>query len=305
MTATTPFAENFRGIVALTACNFLFLINDTLIKLVSDDLPLGQIMFLRGLFATTALIPLVHLSGALAQTELLFNRTVLWRTIAEMAAAILFLTALFNIPIANANAILQVVPLLITAAGAIFLGEIVGWRRWIAILAGFAGVIIIVRPGLEGFTVYSLVAVGAAFATTLRDLTTRVMPRALPAVLVSVVTASAVGCAGIAIAVVTGETWQVPTFRHLATIALAVTFLIGGYLTAIEFMRHGDISVVAPFRYTVIVMAMIVGFIVWGDVPDTLMIVGTVIIAGAGIYTFSRERNLARLREEAASGEGL
>lgn len=291
--------------VAITACNFLFLINDTLIKLVSDDMPLGEILFFRGLFATIALLPIVHWTGAVEHTGLLFNWPVFWRTFAEIAGAILFLTALFNIPIANANAIGQVVPLLITAAGAIFLAERVGWRRWIAIVAGFLGVLVIVRPGLEGFTVYSVVAVGAAFAITLRDLTTRVMPRGLPGTLLSVITASAVGATGICLGVVLGEQWIVPSLYHVGMIALAVAFLIGGYLTAIDFMRHGDISVVAPFRYTVIVMAMIVGFIVFGDVPDVLMLIGTAIIAVAGIYTFSRERNLARLREEAASGEGL
>jgi drug/metabolite transporter (DMT)-like permease len=197
------------------------------------------------------------------------------------------------------------VPLLITAAGAVFLGETVGWRRWIAIVAGFIGVLIVVRPGLEGFTIYSLSAVVAAFAITLRDMTTRVMPRELPAALVALVTATAVGLTAPFLAPVLGETWIVPDIRHLGLIAVAVVFLIGGYLTAVDFMRHGDIAVVAPFRYTVIVMAMIVGYVVWGDVPDLLMIVGTAVIAAAGIYTFSRERNLARLREEAAAGEGL
>lgn len=300
------FAENLRGILFVTACNFLFLINDTLIKLVSDDeMPFGEIMFFRGLLAAVALLPLVHLMGGLQHAHLLLKPIIFWRTLAEVGASIFFLTALFNIPIANANAIAQAVPLIITAAGAIFLGETVGWRRWTAIVIGFIGVVVIVRPGLEGFTVYSLAAVGAAFAVTLRDLTTRVMPKALPGTLLTVVTSSAVSLAGIGYGVTLGETWEVPTLKQISLLSLAVVFVIGGYLTAIAYMRHGDISVVAPFRYSVIVMAMIVGFIVWGDVPDVLMLVGTAIIAAAGIYTFSRERNQARLRAEASSGEGL
>lgn len=301
----TPFAENIRGILSLTACNFLFLVNDALIKVVNDEMPLSQIMFLRAAFSVVALVPIIAITGGFAYVGLLRNWPLLWRTVAEVAAAVFFLLALFNIPIANANAIGQVVPLLITAAGAVFLGETVGWRRWIAIVAGFIGVLIVVRPGLEGFTIYSLSAVVAAFAITLRDMTTRLMPRELPAALVALVTAIAVGLAAPFLAPVLGETWIVPDVRHLGLIAVAVVFLIGGYLTAVDFMRHGDIAVVAPFRYTVIVMAMIVGYVVWGDVPDLLMIVGTAVIAAAGIYTFSRERNLARLREEAAAGEGL
>jgi drug/metabolite transporter (DMT)-like permease len=301
----TPFRENLRGIIALTACNLLFLINDTFIKIASEDLPLTQIIFFRGIFATLLLLPLVALTGGFRHAGQLLNWPVFFRTVAEVFSAVCFLTALFHIPIANANAIVQIVPLMITAAGAIFLAEAVGWRRWTAIVVGFAGVLIVIRPGLAGFTVYSLFAVAAAVFITIRDMSTRVMPRGLPALLISLVTAIAVMASGPVFAPILGESWVMPSARSLGFIAIAVVFLIGGYVTAVEFMRYGDIAVVAPFRYTVIVFAMIVGFIVWGEVPDGLMLLGTAIIAATGVYTFQRERNMARLREEAAAGEGL
>lgn len=300
-----PFRENLRGILALTACNLLFLINDTFIKVASADLPLTQIIFFRGLFATLLLVPLVAWTGGFRHVGLLRNWPVFFRTIAEVFAAICFLTALVHIPIANVNAIAQIVPLMITAAGAIFLGEAVGWRRWTAIVIGFIGVLIVVRPGLAGFTGYSLIAVAAAVLVTVRDMTTRVMPRGLPALLISLLTAIAVGTSGPLFATVLGEQWGVPTAGSLGLIAIAVVFLIGGYVTAVDFMRHGDIAVVAPFRYTVIIFAMIVGFIVWGEVPDIFMLIGTAVITATGVYTFQRERNMARLREEAAAGEGF
>lgn len=298
----TPFRENLRGILALTACNLLFLINDTLLKVASEGLPLSEIVFFRGLFASLLLLPLAAWTGAFEHIALLKNWPVFWRTVAEILAAFFFLLALFHIPIANANAIAQIVPLMITAAGAVFLGEEVGWRRWTAIAVGFVGVLIVVRPGLAGFTAYSLSAVAAAGFITLRDMTTRVMPRQLPALLISCVTAVAVGLSGPVIAAVLGEAWVMPTGYGLGLIAVAVFFLVGGYLTAVDFMRHGDIAVVAPFRYTVVIMAMIAGFLVWGEVPDLLMLVGTAVIAATGVYTFRRERNSARLREEAAAG---
>lgn len=301
----TPFRENLRGIVAISACNLLFLINDTLIKVASAELPLTEIIFFRGLFATPLLLPLVLMTGAHRQIALLWNWPVFWRTVAEICAAFLFLFALFHIPIANANAILQIVPLMITAAGAIFLGDAVGWHRWTAIVVGFIGVLIMVRPGLAGFDVYSLYAVASMFFITLRDMTTRLMPARLPALLVALLTAVAVGASGPVFAVAVGQQWVVPSGHSLGLIFVAVIFLIGGYLTAVEFMRHGDISVVAPFRYTVILWAMIVGFIVWREIPDWPMLLGTAIIIATGVYTFHRERNMARLREEAASGEGL
>ncbi|MEX0852826.1 MAG: DMT family transporter [Bauldia sp.] len=289
----TPFRENLRGIVAISACNLLFLINDTLIKLASTELPLAEIIFLRGLFASLVLVPVVRMSGTHRQMAFLRHPAVAWRTVAEIASAFLFLLALFNIPIANANAIVQVVPLMVTASAAIFLGEAVGWRRWTAILTGFAGVMIVIRPGLAGFSAFSVVALAATAFITLRDMTTRVMPRGLSALLIAFVTAIAVCLSGAVFGVVLGETWVFPTGRSLGLIFGAVIFLIGGYLTAVEFMRHGDIAVVAPFRYTAIIWAMIVGFIVWGEVPDGPMLIGTAVIVATGVYTFYRERRLA------------
>jgi drug/metabolite transporter (DMT)-like permease len=301
----TSFRENVRGIVTLSVCNLLFLINDTLIKLANEGMPLSEILFFRGLMATILIIPLAVMSGAHKEIALLRNWPVFWRTVAEIFAAATYLLALFQIPIANANTIAQVVPLMVTAAGAIFFGEAVGARRWSAIVVGFIGVIIVVRPGLEGFNAYGLLAVAAAFFITLRDITTRMMPRGLSAILVALVTGAAVGLSAPLLALLLGETWVMPSARGLGLIFAAVFFLIGGYLTAVDFMRHGDISVVAPFRYTVIIWAIIIGFVVWHEVPDWPMLIGTAVIAASGIYTFRRERNLARLREEAASGEGL
>jgi drug/metabolite transporter (DMT)-like permease len=301
----TSFRENMRGVVTLTACNLLFLINDTLNKIASADLPLGEIIFVRGLFATALLVPLVRLGGAHRHASLLLNGGIVLRVVAEVFGAFLYLFALFRMPIANTNTIVQIVPLMVTAAGALFFAEAVGWRRWTAIAAGFAGVLIVVRPGLAGFNGFSLFVLAAAFFITLRDVTTRIIPRGLPALLVALVTGVAVGAFGPLFSAIVGETWVMPTARDLALLAAAACFLIGGYLAAVTFMRHGDISVVAPFRYTVIIFAILIGFLVWREVPDWPMLAGTVVIAASGIYTFSRERNLARLAEEAAAGEGL
>jgi drug/metabolite transporter (DMT)-like permease len=302
----TPFRENLRGIVTMIACNLLFLINDTLLKVVNGDgLPLGEILFFRGLFVSALLLPLVLYTGAHRQIALLRSWPMFWRTVSEIGAAGFYLLALFHIPIANANTIAQVVPLLVTAAGAIFLGEIVGWRRWTAIIVGFGGVIIVMRPGFAGFSAFSLLTLASAFCVTLRDMTTRVMPHAVPALLIALVTGACVGLSGPLLGVAIGETWVAPPTASLGLIVVAVFFLLGGYLTSIATMRHGDISVVAPFRYTVIIWAIVVGLVVWGEIPDWPMIVGTVVIAASGIYTFSRERSLSRLRVKAVAGEGL
>lgn len=294
----TPFRENLRGIISLTACQFLFLINDTQVKLAGDELPLGQILFMRGFFATILLAPIVFLTGAHRQARLVLHRGMFWRTGTEMAAAYLFLGALFHMPIANANAIAQVVPLMITASAAIFLGERVGWRRWLAIMIGFIGVLVVIRPGLEGFNNWSLLTLASMAFVTIRDLITRTMPHGIPNLLVSIVTAIAVGLSGVIYGLLIGEAWMWPSQHALLLTAGAGLFLLGGYLTSVDVMRHGDISVTAPFRYSVVLWAIIVGFVVWGEIPDAPMIIGTTIIIATGLYTFHRERRLARMAAE-------
>jgi drug/metabolite transporter (DMT)-like permease len=294
----TSFRENLRGILAISAANLLFLINDTLIKLASPFMPLGEILFFRGLFATALLVPIAMAADVFKYAPRLWNASLFWRTVAEIFAAILFILALFNMPIANINAILQVVPLMVTACAAVFLGETVGWRRWAAIVVGFLGVMIVIRPGLEGFDAWSVVALGSMLFITVRDLTTRTMPRGIPALLVALVTAVAVALTGPVFGVAAGETWVVPDRDSLVLIGGAAVFLIGGYLFAVDFMRHGDIAVIAPFRYIVILWAIIVGYIVWREIPDLAMIIGTALIIASGIYTIQRERRIARIVAE-------
>lgn len=301
----TTFSENLRGIAYLTACNLVFLFSDTLIKLIGDAIPLGELIAIRGLMVALVLTPAVIVTGMWRQLPLVRSWALVWRTLGEAASAFLYLVALLNMPIANINTILQVVPLAITAAGAIFLAEAVGWRRWTAIAVGFVGVLIVVRPGFSGFNGYSLLALASAFGIALRDVSGRLMPRGLPALLVAAVTGPFVGICGPFYSLAMGEVWVMPPLWAIGFLAASVVFLIGGYVLSVGFMRHGDISVVAPFRYLAIVWAIILGFFVFGDVPDWPVYLGMAIIAASGIYTFHRERSRARLLVEAAAGEGL
>jgi drug/metabolite transporter (DMT)-like permease len=287
----TSFRENLRGIVAMLAANLAFLLNDTQVKLAGDLLPIGEIVFFRGLFASIMIGGLVIYFGLHQQIRALFHPTVLWRTIGEICATFLFLTALLHMEIADITAILQVVPLMTTAAGAIFLAETVGWRRWTAIAVGFLGVLIVLRPGGDTFNIFGFLALAAMFFITLRDMVTRVMPAGMPTLLVA-------GLTSVAITIVSpafdfGEGWVMPDLTALALLLGSAVFITAGYYAAIRAMRHGDIAVVAPFRYSVIVWAIIVGYLVWGDVPDLPMLIGTAIIIVSGIYTFYRERRLA------------
>ena len=305
MASPAPFRENLRGIAAISICNLVFLIGDMQVKLASTELPLGEIIFLRGCLATVLLCLVIAVSGIRIHPAMIANRALVLRTISEIGSSYLYFLALFHISIANTNTILQVVPLMVTASAAIWLKDHVGWRRWTAIAVGFVGVLVVIRPGLAGFNSFSLFALGSAAFIALRDMATRVMSPRLPTLLVALVAAATVGVSGPIYGVLLGEHWIVPSGRAAALVAGASVFLIGGYLTAIDFMRHGDIAVVAPFRYTVIIWAVIAGYLVWHEVPDMAMVIGTFVIIATGVYTFHRERLLAMRATAAAAAEGL
>ena len=173
MPATPSASDNRKAILLMVAAMAGFILNDTFIKVASEALPTGQVIFLRGLLATPLILLIAWRLGALGRLASLRNRFVGWRTVGEMGSTALYLTALFNMPLANATAILQIVPLLTTAAAAIFLGERVGVRRWSAVALGLLGVLLIIRPGLEGFNAWSLVALAAMTLGSQRPLLLR------------------------------------------------------------------------------------------------------------------------------------
>ena len=179
-------SDNFRGAALMMASMAAYVLNDTLVILVSDSLSIFQVMFLRGLLATT-LLGLIswYRKAIFPPLKSADWRLMTYRQVGEVGATLCYLTALFNMPLANATAILQALPLAVTLAAAVFLGEPVGWRRYLAILVGFAGVLIIVRPGSEGFNAYSLWALAAVVFIVLRDLSTRRLSAHVPSIFVA------------------------------------------------------------------------------------------------------------------------
>lgn len=290
---------NARGIVAMIASQASFIVNDALIKLATRELPGGQAIFIRGL---CALLMALTLASALGQLGPWPTRReapmIAWRNVGEIGSTFFYLFALFNMPIADATAILQFLPLAITAGAALFLGEAVGWRRWTATLVGLAGVLVIIRPGTSAFTAWSLLALAGVGFSMLRDLTTRQISTRFPTMFLVVLSASTVTLAAATFAA--AETWVVPSTKAVLTLAGAAVFLLGGYYFIIDAMRHGEVAVVAPFRYSVILFAIIAGLALFGETPDTMALVGTGIVVAAGVYTFLRER---RLKQQRAGGD--
>jgi len=225
---------------------------------------------------------------------------VLMRMIGEVGATLFFMVALAHLPLAFVTSILQALPLAVTLGAALFFSEPVGWRRWSAILVGFTGILIIVRPGFEGFSVWSLAILASVCCCALRDLSTRAVPKELSTSTLSAMTALTVMLVGGLIIQPLGG-WKPVTAPSLALVFAASLCLITGYHTLITAMRQGDISFIAPFRYTGLVWAIVLGFLVFGDTPDRYMLIGGAVIISSGLYSLHRERIVNRVRPIAGS----
>ena len=276
-----------------------FVLNDGLMKAVFDSMSIYQAIFLRGLITVPLIALLAWHKGALIVRIAPRNRLlVTLRVAAEVGATVGFLTALKHMPLANVTAILQALPLTVTMAAALFLGEKVGWRRWLAIAIGLAGVLIIIRPGMEGFSVYSIWALVAVGCVTIREIATRKLSADLPSLPVALATAIAIG--GLGAVMLPAVEWAPVSASALSLICGASLAIIGGYLFSVMTIRIGDIGFVAPFRYTAMVWALILGLLMFGEIPDMPTITGTVIIILTGLYLLHRERSVRRSVQEQA-----
>lgn len=303
MTAPAPDAQraaNRRGVLALTAAMACFVANDALVKFVSQSLPGTQLIVVRGLFAIGLLLGLCHALGATRRLQTLLDRRVLLRAAFDACATMAYLTSLFHLPLANATAINMATPLVLTLFAALALRERVGPRRWLALAAGFAGVLLVVQPRAGGLNVYALLCLGGTLLHASRDLVTRGIDRAIPSLLVTLSTALAVTLlAGLGGLVAGG--WRPVTGPQLALLAAASVFLSGGYFLLTVAMRTGEMSLVAPFRYTGLLVAVTVGFLVWGDVPNALAWSGIALLVGAGLVVLHGERRPRAALDAAAA----
>ena len=287
-TAPALAAGNLRGIAALSAGMLCLSISDVMVKLAGATLPVGEIMLLRGMLASLIICVICLSTGVLRNAGQMLQWQVSGRALANVAAGFCYLTALLNMPIADLSAMMQAAPLVLTALAAMLLREDVGWRRWLAIGTGFAGVLLILRPTGEGFNSYALLALAAIFFVSCRDLFTKVVRVETPSILVTLATALATTGGGAVLCLIQGF---VPFgFAELKYLVPSAFLLVAGYQLVIIAFRSGEIAVVAPFRFSLVIWATIAGFLVWAEIPDLLTFLGTGLVVGMGVYTFHRER---------------
>lgn len=289
-----PITPNTIGALFMMASMACFTFNDALIKLTDGAVPLMQLLFLRGILSSLLILALARWLGTLHfRIERRDWVMIAVRSLAEVGAAYFFITALLNMPLANVTAILQVLPLSVAVGAALIFREPLGWRRMAAILLGFLGMLLIVRPGPDGFSLWSLYALIAVICVTIRDLATKRLSPEVPTMTVTLVAAATVmTSAGL---VSTTTEWVTITPRLAALIVGASVFIIGGYFFSVRVMRVGEITFIAPFRYTGLIWALVLGWFVFGDWPTPLTLIGAGIVVATGVFTLYRER-MARRR---------
>ncbi len=290
-----PLSKNFQAALLMTLSTGAFVLNDAMTKLASQTLNMGEVMAVRGVFATTMIWLLCWKMGVLRLSASLLSPIVMLRTAMDAAATVTYLLALQQMPLNNVVAIFQTLPLVITMGAALFFGEEVGWRRWLAITVGFCGVLLIIRPGFEGFNVFALLVLASVAFCAVRDSATRYLPKGISTLEVSAVTASANLLLGIALIVPLGG-WQPVDMRELTILFSAAVTVIAAYLMIIPAMRMAEISFVASFRYVALLWSGIAAWFIFAEIPDSLTLAGAVLIAGSGIYTLYRERIKGRQR---------
>jgi drug/metabolite transporter (DMT)-like permease len=294
--------DNLRGIAAILASATGFVVNDAIVKLATEELPTGELIFIRGVISTGLIGVVAWWFGAMRPVSVLLQGPMLIRIIAAALASLTIVMALRYLPLAITTAILQVTPLAVTAGSAILLGASVGWRRWTASIVGLAGVLLIIRPGGAGIDAHIWIALVSLLFTTARDLTTRFIDQSVPSLFVAFASSACITLSGCAL--LPFETWVMPTWYAVGLLTAAAMAVFIGYHLGIVAMRTGEIAVVAPFRYSTILLALLLGYLLWGFVPDAISLAGIVVVCAAGLYLLRRERAaLAKQRAAVKVGD--
>ncbi|KIT15886.1 DMT family transporter [Jannaschia aquimarina] len=283
-----------RGCALMCLSMACFAVEDALIKTLGGTIPPAQIVWLLGLGGTLVLALVLKATGKPLWVPELRSRRVVLRSAADAVGASLFVPAVVLIPLATASAVIQATPLVVAMSAALFLGATVGWRRWAAILVGFGGVLLILRPGADSFDPAVLLAVGGMVALAARDLATRGLPAELSGVLLSMLAFAAIVPAGLAVQLALGVPFVLPDAGEWAKLGGCLGFGLIGYLAIVGATRAGDLAVISSFRYSRMLFALILAAIFFGERPDLWTLVGIAVIVGAGLYTLIREARLAR-----------
>lgn len=281
--------ENIRGSVLMVAAMAGFALEDMFIKRATQSLPVGEVLMIFGLCGMLAFMVLTRMRGQRIVHPAVLSRPMIVKAVMEVMGRLGYTLGIALTPLSNASAILQATPLVVVAGAALLFGEKVGPRRWSAILIGFVGVLIVLRPGMEGFVPAALFTVMGMLGFAGRDLATRAAPPVLSNMQLGIYGFAMLIPTGGAILAYTGGA-AVPGTAAAGQLLAASAFGVAAYWGLTAAMRIGEVAVVTPFRYTRLIFALILGVLVFGERPDAATLIGAAIIIASGVYTLVRQR---------------
>ena len=286
----SPTADNanLRSIILMIAAMGCFTLADLLIKIASQTLPIGQIMIGFGIGSSLIFWTLMAIKGEPIQVAPLRQPAVMLRNVGDIFGSISMCLALAYVPISIIGAVIQTVPLMLTAVAALFLGERVGVRRLSAILVGFSGVLFILQPGASDFDAMVILALVAAIGMAIRDIGTKLISNDVSTLLLSFYASVLFALSGCLVLSITGGA-VFPDNTALMLFFGMIALGSLGYVCVTNAIRLGEVSVVSPFRYSRLLFSVATGIIILGEQVDALMIFGCALTVGAGLYIWRRE----------------
>lgn len=284
--------NNVRGSIWMVLSMAAFALEDMLVKSLTQTLPIGLILVVFGVGGMFVFMAIATFRGEAMFHSAITSKALLVRSLCEVGGRLFFTLALALTPLASASAILQATPLVVTLGAVIFFNESVGYRRWVASGIGFAGVLLVLRPGVGSFEPASLFAVIATIGFAGRDLATRAAPKNMSSVQLGVLGFLMLALAGVVAILWSGEL-HLPNPSEWLQLGLTIAIGVIAYYALTAAMRIGEISVVAPFRYTRLAFAVILGVIVFAEIPDSLTLAGSVLIVASGLFSMRRQKRAA------------
>ena len=281
-------SANLKGIMLMVISMGCLTLTDMLIKIVSQTLPIGQVMIFYGVGALAVFWGLLRINGESIKLSPLTNSAVVWRNIGDLIAMNSMFLALVYVPLSTVGAVIQAVPILVTACAALFLGEQVGLKRASAIFIGFLGTLLIIQPGAANFDITTILVLIAAVGMALRDIATKLVRENFSTLLLSFYSCFLFIVSGSFLLLIKGD----PSVPDLEISLMIVSMIVAGclgFFFMTKAVRLGDMSVVTPFRYTRLLFSMAAGIIILGEQVNGIMLIGSALTILSGLYIWRRE----------------
>ena len=281
-------SQNVKSISLMIAAMGCLTLTDMLIKITSKTLPIGQVMMIYGIGALAVFWALLHIKREPIQLSLLTNPTVVWRNVGDLIAMNSMFLALVYVPLSTIGAVIQAVPILVTAAAALSLRETVGLRRALAIFIGFFGTLLIIQPGAASFNIATILVLIAAVGMALRDIATKLVRDSYSSLLLSFFSCFLFIFSGSVLLVINGVP-SAPDFNNFIALAAMIVAGCMGFFFMTEAVRLGEMSVVSPFRYTRLLFSMLAGILILGEQVNAITLIGSSLTILSGLYIWHRE----------------